>query len=338
MEGHDARGPQCSAWCSAKPGQFWYPKSPHGKEEKWDGIPGNPNKRKLKGVFFFYIREMGFLRDEFLIPPSFCRIGWILSNFEMSADDSLSVHSVFQDISFRVVRTFGWLEGSWLTDDFPTKGYSLLHIPLGIYQHRQFLICFLCGDCSSTASINHNTLELCEQNKAMADSRWLGSLNCFERGSSRRLGWVAWSPKRREHNAHQDWLRPKNTNPLEFAAGHFETHPNNPKHRDRRRIWYAPRLVIWEWKQVAQVTLLPEGTAFSSSQVTFSFLQFSQRKSKGSSWKCGHLKPVMVAIWAVNVAWFQLPRLGRLQEVCPQGRCLWRPFVWWLMFAVMYFL
>ena len=32
MEGHDARGPQCSAWCCAKPGQLWYPKSLHGKE------------------------------------------------------------------------------------------------------------------------------------------------------------------------------------------------------------------------------------------------------------------------------------------------------------------
>lgn len=88
-------------------------------------------------------------------------------------------------------------------------------------------------------------------------------------------------------------------------------------------------LLSWKWKQVAQITLLPGGsskTAFSSSQVTFSFLQFSQRKSKGSSWKCGHLKPVMVAISAVAKIWFQLPRLGRLQEVCPQGRCHWKTF------------
>ena len=40
----------------------------------------------------------------------------------------------------------------------------------------------------------------------------------------------------REQNAHQDWPVPKNANPMEFAAGHFERHPDNPKHRDRRRI------------------------------------------------------------------------------------------------------
>lgn len=33
---------------------------------------------------------------------------------------------------------------------------------------------------------------------------------------------------------------------------------------------------------------------------------------------------------------FQLPRLGWLQEECPQGRCLWRPFVWWLMFPLLW--